>query len=156
MRARQGEPALRPLRLALLLIGVVGCSPAARWYAFDGRWEIVGEVPDAFRAEVEAAASVIQDQQAVPPGLWGGTVFIYDSVTDLDAWGRCVEDNLVLVVYNPAEGAGPEVGTTAIEHELCHAARRIVADDHSESGANDCARLAYPEILRTLSAAPGP
>ena len=114
-----------------------------------GRWDVYGDVPAAFRAEVQAAADVIRQQQGVPPERWGGSVVICSSVEELGAYGLARGRHRVWVVYDGSTAtilwpgtSIPWPGTTALEHELCHA-----AGNEEEAAAGNCVQDAMLEII---------
>lgn len=127
-------------------IGDAAAAQAARaWVLRDGEG-----LPDAFRRELALAVETIAEQEAVPVDRWWGFVQVCRSERALHAWGRSRGEHAVWVVYNEGEGAGPEPGTTAIEHELCHAAMKITAGDPSEEAANRCASEAFATLAPRL------
>lgn len=133
-----------PLVLALVVLGGAACdaSPCERPA---GSWCVEGDAPAAFVAEVAAAAGIIG---APLGGAFAGTVrveaapFACGSVL---AAGCLVDARTVVVVYAPELGLGPEVGSTALEHELCHA-----AGWRTEEGATAYASAALPAIRAQL------
>lgn len=79
--------------------------------------EVSSWAPAAFQAEAHAAEEVLGAciQVNVEPEPWPCA----------SETGRCAGQAMALgirVLYNEALGFGPAIGTTALEHELCHAA----------------------------------
>lgn len=127
-----------PFLTVMALAGA--CSPRDCEREAHG-WCVEGAAPGAFVEEVAAAV------EAVGIG-WPGSVAVEPAPFPCFA-GRCagitVDAAHVVVAYDPSVGLGPGVGTTAIEHELCHA-----AGHWTEGGADAYASAALPDILRLL------
>ena len=135
---------MRALILAGLLVGCNLCP-------VDGPWRVTGApVPYQFEDEVAAAVGVLQDTRGL---CGGGEVKVRDYVIPCDFYpsglcaGVCYSPLDVEVSYVPAEGLGPEVGTTALEHELCHA-----SGIHDEVKTEACAREIIPKVKLRLDA----
>lgn len=112
--------------LALLALGLAACGPGPAAHA----WRIDGPAPEAFADEADAAIAAI--------GIsWAGTVRVLPAPFPCAA-GTCAGEAYdlghVAVAYAPELGLGPDVGSTALEHELCHA-----AGWWTEAGAVACA-----------------
>lgn len=85
---------------------------------------------EAYAAEIGIAADVIREQEGVLHRRWGGVVTVvaepfscYGGEWTCNGWAD--DGHNITVVYAPDLGLGPAVGATAIEWELCNAARYI-------------------------------
>lgn len=126
--------------VALLAVASIGCGTQADCNGISS-W-----VPQVYRVEVEAARNalgVCVDVSVYPePFPCPGS-----SETGLCSGAALPYSTEVKVTYNPALGLGPDVGATAIEHELCH-----WMGIWSETEANACAARILPEVRAAVNA----
>jgi hypothetical protein len=132
--ARRLPPPGAALALALLAI----CA-ACREQEDEG-WTVEGDAPPAFMDEVRAAADATFEVAGLTDRRgWRGTVHVhpeaFDCLRDVTCNGTLAGPFDVRVVYDEAHGLGPQLGTTALEHELCHAALLRAGVDSSAGGA---------------------
>lgn len=146
----------RPFFIAVI---ITGCHPT-----FYGVWNVVdtaGVVTEAYRTEIAVAADVIRLQEGVDLEDWGGDVVVFPEpfpcIGGTHLCAGFMNPHEVKVAYAPALGLGPAPGSTALEHELCHAAREAKTcggqsscDTGGEDWANACAASALPEIRRRM------
>jgi len=135
----------------LILVGVLtGCNLCP----LDGPWRVTGvPVPYQFEDEVAAAVDVLRDTRGL---CGGGEVKVHNHLIACDYYasglcsGVCNNPLEVEVAFCvPGYALGPVIGTTALEHELCHA-----SGVQSEDRADACAREVTSQVKLRLGYRP--
>lgn len=140
------------IALAVLLLAACGAAPAP---SVPTGWTIDAppSVPAAYVASVEALS--LQVEGFCASSYWGGVLTVVDAPfacsgsTSTSGWcaGATYSPQDSTVVYDPAVGLGPDVGSTAAAWELCNARIEscygtLLPETHSPSTADCVAWLA--------------